>query len=176
MNPESRDILFFTFCMVAEEMRTQTTLGRTCQIMDNLISQGKAKPMSVVMTNGNPWQAAAPGEEPIDVERAVRADFAAMGRGLFEGSLAKDVIPFIESHYRVIPERNYRAVSGLSMGGMQAMNFSESGIFSIISWKGLSVSLCDSLYFKTKAVIPCLLNNRLAVLKIVKGFSHNISQ
>jgi enterochelin esterase-like enzyme len=101
-----------------------TTLGRACQIMDNLISRGKAKPMIVVMTNGNPWQAAVPGEEPVNVERAGRADFAAMGRGLFEESLVKDVIPFIESHYRVIPERDYRAVSGLSMGGMQTMNFS----------------------------------------------------
>ena len=38
------------------------TLGRTSQILDNLIAQGKAKPMLVVMTNGNAWQQAAPGE------------------------------------------------------------------------------------------------------------------
>lgn len=100
-----------------------TTLGRTCQIMDNLISQGKAKPMIVVMTNGNPWQAAAPGEEPARASGSGQPDFAAMGRGLFEESLIKDVIPYIESHYRVIPERDYRAVAGLSMGGMQTMNF-----------------------------------------------------
>ena len=39
-------------------------LGRTSQILDNLIAQGKAKPMIVVMTNGNAWQDAAAGESP----------------------------------------------------------------------------------------------------------------
>ena len=38
------------------------TLGRTSQIMDNLIAKGQCRPMIVVMTNGNPWQQAAPGE------------------------------------------------------------------------------------------------------------------
>ena len=101
-----------------------TTLGRTCQIMDNLIFQGKAKPMIVVMTNGNPWQAAAPGEAPSMPPGTAQPDFASMGRGLFEESLVKDVIPYVENHYRVVAEKGCRAVSGLSMGGMQTMNLS----------------------------------------------------
>ena len=40
-------------------------LGRTAQILDNLIAQGKAKPMIVVMTNGNASQEAAPGESSL---------------------------------------------------------------------------------------------------------------
>jgi enterochelin esterase family protein len=94
-----------------------TTLGRTCQIMDNLIAQGKTKSMIVVMPNGNPGQAAA----SVDVPVKTAATFADMGRGLFEESLIKDIIPYIESHYRVITNQNNRALAGLSMGGMQTL-------------------------------------------------------
>ena len=95
-----------------------TTLGRTCQIMDNLISQGKAKPMIVVMPNGNPGQAAAFTDAPV--VQAVSAPYD-MGMGLFEESMVKDIIPYVESHYRVIADRDNRALAGLSMGGMQTL-------------------------------------------------------
>ena len=95
-----------------------TTLGRTCQIVDNLISQGKAKPMIVVMPNGNPGQAAAFTDAPV--VQAVSAPYD-MGMGLFEESMVKDIIPYVESHYRVIADRDNRALAGLSMGGMQTL-------------------------------------------------------
>jgi enterochelin esterase family protein len=101
-----------------------TTLGRTCQIMDNLVAEGKAKPMIVVMTNGNPRQAAAPGEAPPMPPSAVPAGMADMGLGKFEESLVKDVIPYIEGHYRALKDHKSRAVAGLSMGGMQTLNLS----------------------------------------------------
>lgn len=100
-----------------------STLGRACQIMDNLIAQGKAKPMIVVMTNGNPGDAAAPYEAPPRKEsKEAEGGVANMGSGHFETSLVQDVIPYIESHYRTLKGRENRAVSGLSMGGMQTMN------------------------------------------------------
>ena len=95
-----------------------STLGRTCQIMDNLISQGKAKPMIVVMPNGNPGQVAAFTDAPV--VSAVSAPYD-MGMGLFEESMVKDIIPYVESHYRVIADRDNRALAGLSMGGMQTL-------------------------------------------------------
>jgi enterochelin esterase family protein len=95
-----------------------TTLGRTCQIMDNLISQGKAKPMIVVMPNGNPGQAAAFTDAPVIPMVSAPYD---MGMGLFEESMVKDLIPYVESHYRVIADRENRALAGLSMGGMQTL-------------------------------------------------------
>ena len=94
-----------------------TTLGRTCQIMDNLIAQGKAKPMIVIMPNGNPHQAAAFTDAPA-VPAGAPYD---MGMGLFEESMVKDIIPYVESHYRVIATRDSRALAGLSMGGMQTL-------------------------------------------------------
>jgi enterochelin esterase family protein len=99
-----------------------TTLGRTCQIMDNLIASGKARAMLVVMTNGNPGDAASPGEAPPRKEAP--GDIFRMGSGAFEKSLVQDVIPFVEQHFRTLPGRENRAVSGLSMGGMQTMNLS----------------------------------------------------
>lgn len=95
-----------------------TTLGRACQIMDNLIATGKSKPMIVVMPNGNPGQAAAFTDAPL--KKVVTAPFD-MGAGLFEESMVKDIIPYIESHYRVIAGKNNRALAGLSMGGMQTL-------------------------------------------------------
>jgi enterochelin esterase family protein len=96
-----------------------TTLGRTCQIMDNLISQGKAKPMIVVMPNGNPGQTAAFTDAPVNMSPSAPYD---MGKGLFEESMVKDIIPYIESHYRVTANSDNRALAGLSMGGMQTLN------------------------------------------------------
>lgn len=99
-----------------------TTLGRTPQILDNLIAAGKAKPMIVVMTNGNPGDVAAPGAAPA--KKAVvgqQAQGNAMGSGRFEESIVKDVIPFIEKNYKVATDKNNRAVAGLSMGGMQTL-------------------------------------------------------
>jgi enterochelin esterase family protein len=99
-----------------------STLGRACQIMDNLIAQGKANPMIVVMTNGNPGDAAAPYEAPPKVEASGSEGVFGMASGQFELSLVRDVIPYIEDHYRTLSGRESRAVSGLSMGGLQTIN------------------------------------------------------
>jgi enterochelin esterase family protein len=88
------------------------TLGKANQILDNLISQGKAEPMIIIMPNGNPDQAAAPGETPLETKST-----GVISNGLFEKSLVSDIIPFIESTYRVKANKENRAIAGLSMGG-----------------------------------------------------------
>ena len=100
-----------------------TTLGRTPYILDNLIAEGKAKPMIVVMTNGNAWSSAAPGEEP---KAESTPDFSQMARGSFEKSLVNDVIPFIEKNYRTLTDKNNRAIAGLSMGGMHTQTITNT--------------------------------------------------
>jgi enterochelin esterase-like enzyme len=126
-----------------------TTLGRTPQILDNLIAAGKIKPMIVVMTNGNPGQAAAPGVAPVKAVETTQ-NMGAMGQGKFEESLVKDVIPFIERNYKVIANKNNRAVSGLSMGGMQTMNLAWKypGFFSYFGV--MSMGLADMSRFGIK--------------------------
>ena len=83
-------------------------------ILDNLIADGKATPMIVVMPNGRAQQN---DRAEGDVFRSAPA-FAA-----FEQDLLQDVIPAIESRYSVQADREHRAVAGLSMGGGQALNF-----------------------------------------------------
>jgi len=98
-----------------------STLGRACQILDNLIAQGKAKPMIVVMPNGNPGQTCAFTDAAARPANAPQQTMADMAKGLFEESLIKDIIPYMEKHFRVLTDKNNRAVAGLSMGGMQTL-------------------------------------------------------
>jgi enterochelin esterase-like enzyme len=91
-----------------------STLGRTRQILDNLIEKGLAEPMICVMPNGNPGQQAA--RTQLIEERAYERGDPAFAN-LYVKSLVKDIIPYVESHYRVIASPEARAVSGLSMGG-----------------------------------------------------------
>lgn len=96
---------------------TWTSMGRVNVIMDNLIAEGKALPMIVVMPNGNPDQAAVSFESyPFSLPSD--GGFAMMN-GIFEKSLVKDIVPFVEANYRVYPDSKNRAVIGYSMGGGQ---------------------------------------------------------
>lgn len=99
-----------------------STLGTAPNILDNLINSGKAKPMLVVMTNGNPNQAAANTITPAIPTEDLPV--GGMGSMLFEKSLVADVIPYIESHFRVKNDKENRALTGLSMGGLQTINTS----------------------------------------------------
>jgi enterochelin esterase-like enzyme len=112
-----------------------TSLGRANYILDNLIAQRKAKPMIIVMTNGNPNQKAALTEtEPLPTKEI----FFTLAEK-FPESLVKDVIPYVEEHYRVIANSSNRAIAGLSMGCLQtqiaALNnpelFKYMGLFSL---------------------------------------------
>ncbi|MDR0763073.1 MAG: esterase [Bacteroidales bacterium] len=98
-------------------------LGRASQILDNLIAQGKAKPMIVVMTNGNAGQEAAPGEAS---EGFIRPSFMGATRmdGDFEANFP-DIVKFVETNYRVKKDRASRAICGLSMGGFHSMHISK---------------------------------------------------
>jgi enterochelin esterase-like enzyme len=83
-------------------------------LLDNLIADGKAVPMIVVMPNGR----AQPNDR---AEGDVFASAPAFAK--FERDLLDDVIPTIESRYNTFTDRQHRALAGLSMGGGQALNF-----------------------------------------------------
>ena len=97
-------------------------LGRTAQIMDNLIAEGKAKPMIVVMPNGNVIQDGAPGEGSKGFYKPAFMIEKTMD-GTYEGAF-KDVITFVESNYRVHADKAHRAIAGLSMGGYHSLHIS----------------------------------------------------
>ena len=84
------------------------------------------------MTNGNPGQAAAfPDSPTVSTQRQVAGS---MADGVFEESLVKDVVPYIESHFRVKANKENRAITGLSMGGHQTINttLKNPGMFDYI--------------------------------------------
>jgi len=97
-------------------------LGRATQILDNLIAQGKAEPMIVVMTNGNISQEAAPGETSEGFSVPTMSLPKTMD-GYFENAFP-DVIKFVESSYRVKADKAHRAIAGLSMGGFHSLYIS----------------------------------------------------
>jgi enterochelin esterase-like enzyme len=149
-----------------------TTLGRTPQILDNLIASGKAKPMIVVMPNGNanqivsqgyalgaPPSPAAPragapaapaargaagappaGAPPGAAGAAPGAAAPARGMtqapyaGSYPDSLVRDIIPYVQKHYRVVANKNSRAIAGLSMGGGHVLSATNNnpGMFGYI--------------------------------------------
>jgi enterochelin esterase-like enzyme/glyoxylase-like metal-dependent hydrolase (beta-lactamase superfamily II) len=85
-----------------------SSVGRAHLIMDNLLAEGKAKPMIIVMPFGQAVPRSASFEE-----------LQARNTPLFEQDLFADVMPLVESTYRIQADRDHRAMAGLSMGGGQ---------------------------------------------------------
>ena len=83
-------------------------------LLDNLIADGKAIPMIIVMPNGR-------AQENDRAEGNIFAAAPAFAK--FERDLLDDVIPAIESRYSTNSDRENRALAGLSMGGGQSLNF-----------------------------------------------------
>lgn len=125
-----------------EDHRGWATQGKTDLIMDNLIAENKAKPMVVVMMDGN-FYGAGGGV----------AGFGMQQLNQFENELKNAVIPFVESNYRVRTEAQQRALAGLSMGGLQTLHaglrntelFHYLGVFSS-GWWANNPKLSDPQY------------------------------
>ena len=93
-------------------------LGRAVQILDNLIAEGKAEPMILVMPNGVYFNQAAPGVA-VNMFQPTMTNSRSQSTVEIEESFP-DIIRYIESNYRVKKDKNSRAVAGLSMGGRQS--------------------------------------------------------
>ncbi len=103
-----------------EDERGWSNQGRAAFIMDNLIAEKKAIPMLVVMEKGYASRAGEtappggpprPGQAPPNMNRMFSA---------FEDVVTKNLVPYIDANFRTIPDRDHRALAGLSMGGMQS--------------------------------------------------------
>ncbi|WP_276920400.1 esterase [Bacteroides stercorirosoris] len=134
------------------------SLGRTSQILDNLIAQGKAKPMIVVMTNGNASQEAAPGESSLGMKPPTMQLPKTMD-GSFEQAFP-DVVKFVDKNYRTLKSKSGRAIAGLSMGGFHSLHISKQypdmfdyvGLFSaaILPNKDVSSPVYEDMEGKLK--------------------------
>jgi enterochelin esterase family protein len=180
-NPTERYPVVYLLPGAGEDERGWSTQGRVNFILDNLIAEGKARPMIVVMENGGGsalfnGPGFGRGRGPAMLMGGTNAPPIAggtnqfgrggFGRGgfpgfsgpaaLFPNTLLHEVIPMIDSTYRTIPDREHRAMAGLSMGGMETRTigmahldtFANLGIFS-----GGSIStndITDTAAFKQK--------------------------
>ena len=94
-----------------------TAVGRANVILDNLIARGKAKPMLIVMPLGyGAPEILLPGSGGLQDPGIAQRNF-----DRFRETLLSDVIPLVEAEYRVIRNRDSRAIAGLSMGGAESL-------------------------------------------------------
>jgi enterochelin esterase family protein len=126
-----------------EDERVWIEMGRTNLILDNLLAEGKVKPMIVVMETsympgafGPPAGGAGRGAAP-GASRGF-GGFGGPGGGPYGQLMVNDLIPWIDANFRTRTDRDHRAMAGLSMGGMQTAavtmanldKFSHIGLFS----------------------------------------------
>ena len=113
-NPKAKYPVLYLLHGAGGDEEAWISMGRTAQILDNLIAKGLAKPMIVVMPNGNPNQQAAQTFGLPTTEYDWRDP---ANRNLYVQSLVEEIVPFIEKNYRVVAKKSHRAIAGLSMGG-----------------------------------------------------------
>ena len=89
-------------------------VGRVNYILDNLIAEGDAKEMIVVLPYGNPNKLL-----PVMPENGMPV--TGFGGDVFSNDLINDLMPYVESHYRTINDRDHRAIGGFSRGGNQGL-------------------------------------------------------
>lgn len=121
-NGQRYPVLYLLHGMGGDE-DSWSTLGRAAQILDNLIVQGKAKPMIAVMTNGNSDLQAAWGESPTGYVTPT-IELPKTTDGSFEEAFP-EVVAFVDKAYRTIAKKESRAIAGLSMGGFHSMQISK---------------------------------------------------
>ena len=151
-----------------EDERGWATQGKTDLILDNLIAEKKAKPMLVVMSDGNFGTGGLAGFN----ENVLRT---------FENELKQSIIPFVEKNYRAETDAKDRALAGLSMGGLQTLYagikntnmFSYLGVFSS-GWFANRPELANPQYDFMKAN-AAMINNNLKSFWISMGGKEDIA-
>jgi enterochelin esterase-like enzyme len=149
-----------------EDERGWATQGKTDLIIDNLIAEKKAKPMLVVMPDGNVY---VPG-------------FGENSLKMFEAELKRCIIPFVEKNYRAETDSKNRALAGLSMGGIQTLYvginntalFSYLGVFSSGWILPMQSSIADAQYDFMKKNVD-MINSNLKIFWIAMGGKEDIA-
>jgi enterochelin esterase family protein len=168
-NPLARYPVLYLQHGAGEDERGWSTQGRMNFIMDNLIADGKARPMIVVMDRGYATRAGATPEAlPFRRPAGFRNFFK-----VFEQVVLEELIPKIDARYRTLADREHRGFAGLSMGGMQAIQigvghvdqFSYVGSFSGPRFTKFDAQTSDDGAFRDARA----LNDRLHLLWLSAG-------
>lgn len=112
-NPKKKyPVLYLLHGMGGDEDEWKN-FGRACQILDNLIAQGKAVPMILVMPNGHVGMNAAPGQSSWGYYKPYHVKDAP---GAYEENFM-EIVNYVDKNFRTLKDKDHRAIAGLSMGG-----------------------------------------------------------
>lgn len=122
-NSKKKYPVFYLISGTTDTEETWFKVGRANLILDNLIAQGKAKPMIIVMPYGNiEARIAAQTGKPKPADPANREGEEAVNRArAFGQDLVYNVIPYVEKNYRALGNKSNRAIGGFSRGGGQTL-------------------------------------------------------
>jgi enterochelin esterase-like enzyme len=154
--------VFYLVSGTTDTEETWFKVGRVNFILDNLIAQKRAVPMIVVMPYGNMMRG-TPGPATLQAAEMYK---------VFADELTGSVMPFVEKQYRVIPEREKRAIAGFSRGGGQSLftGFSHLDKFGWIgSYSAYLTPEVFNKYFPEFADKPESLNQQLKLLWLGVG-------
>lgn len=114
-NPNGKEKLPVLYLIhgMTDTYETWFKVGRVNVILDNLIANGEAERMIVVMPYANPY--------PEMLQRDREATYNVVGTEIFCSEILNDVIPYVESNFRVKRDAKSRAIAGFSLGGRQAL-------------------------------------------------------
>jgi len=153
-----------------EDERGWTVQGKTDIILDNLIAEGKAKPMIVVISNGNVSTGKGQG------------GYSSAAMASFKEEMTKNIVPFIDQNYRTAANVNSRALCGLSMGGGQSFYaglgsldcFTSVGVFSSGIFGGINNPTGKE--FDAEKEIPGLLSQSKSFNEKLKLFYISVGE
>jgi enterochelin esterase family protein len=153
-----------------EDERGWGTQGKTDIILDNLIAEGKAKPMIVVIANGN-----------VSTGKGMPG-YSSAAMTAFKEEMTKKIVPFIDKNYRTLANANNRALCGLSMGGGQSFYtglenldyFSSVGVFSSGIFGGINNP--SGKEFDAEKEIPGLLSKPQSFNEKLKLFYISVGE
>lgn len=139
---ESYPVLYLLHGMGGDE-NAWLENGRLAQIMDWLISTGQAKPMIVVLPNGNPRMQISPADGSL-LKPAPQMSEYQVADGSYEAAFP-EIVEFIDTNFRTVPDKQHRALAGLSMGGFHTLTISKEfpdmfdyvGLFSAATYRAL---------------------------------------
>ncbi len=112
-NAQKRYPVLYLVHGMTDTHETWYKVGRMNYILDNLIAQGKAEPMIVVMPYANAY--------PALMKKKPDTPMNLMSTDLFTNELLKEIIPYVEANYDAKTDRNSRAIAGFSLGGRQTL-------------------------------------------------------
>ncbi|MDO4959801.1 MAG: galactose-1-epimerase [Prevotellaceae bacterium] len=113
--PNKKYPVFYLISGTTDTEEVYYKVGRVNYILDNLIAEGKAKEMIVVLPYGNPYKL-------LPVMPANQMPMTGFGQDVFSNDFVNDLMPYIESTYRTINDRENRAIGGFSRGGNQGLS------------------------------------------------------